>query len=102
MAEAEESTMEDQEDPRRFGAEKGELEFHRLGLKSQTTVICKTCRQQVVISDLNTSNLFYHLKTQHEKQFRDSEKMRQSTNVTSKPQSDRKKKNTPNKSESLE
>ena len=25
--------------------------------------ICKTCRQQVVTSDSNTSNLFYHLKT---------------------------------------
>ncbi len=59
---------------------------------NQTTVICKTCRQQVVTSDSNTSNLFYHLKIWHEKQYRDSEKMRQSANVTSKPQSDEKKK----------
>ena len=29
----------------------------------QTTVICKTCRQQVVTSDSNTSDLFYHLMT---------------------------------------
>ncbi len=58
----------------------------------QTTVICKTCHQQVVTSDSNTSNLFYHLKTRHKKEYRDSEKMRQSTNVTSKPQSDGKQK----------
>ena len=32
----------------------------------QTTVICKTCRQQVVTSDSNTSNLFYHLKTRRD------------------------------------
>ena len=29
----------------------------------QTTLICKTCCQQVVTSDTNMSNLFYHLKT---------------------------------------
>lgn len=57
----------------------------------QTTVICKTCRQQVVTSDSNTLNLFHHLKTRHEEQYRDSVKMRESTNVTSKPRSDEKK-----------
>ena len=68
---------------------------------NQTLVICKTCHQQVVTSDSNTSNLFSHLKTWHEKQYGDSEKMWQSTNVTSKPQW-QKEKNTPNEPESLE
>ena len=68
---------------------------------SQTTWICKTCRQQVVTSNSNTCNLFYHLKTRHEKQYRDRERMWQSTNITSKPQSDEIKKKTPNKPESL-
>ena len=67
--------------------------WHWFGFKKadtdQKTVICKTCRQQVVTSDSNTSNLFYHLKTRHEEQYRDSVKMRQSTKV--KPRSDEKK-----------
>ena len=49
----------------------------------QTMVICKTCLQQVVTID------------------RDSEKMRQSANVTSKPPSDKKKKNKPNEPERI-
>ena len=59
----------------------------------QTTWICKTRRQQVT-SDSNTSDLFYHLKTRHEKQYRDWHK------VLTLPQNHRvtkRKKNTPNK-----
>ena len=43
-----------------FGFKKSDTD-HTMG-------ICKTCRQQVVTSDSNTSDLFYHLKTRHEKQ----------------------------------
>ena len=48
----------------------------------QKTVICKTCLQKVVSSDSNTSNLFYHLKTRHDEQHRDSVKMRETTSKT--------------------
>ncbi|XP_061550161.1 E3 SUMO-protein ligase ZBED1-like [Phycodurus eques] len=53
----------------------------------QKTVICKTCRHQIITSDSNTSNLFYHLKTRHEELYIESVRLRQSTNGTSQPQS---------------
>ena len=67
------------QNPKRFGAEKGarnSIVWLWFGFKKsdtdQTMVICKKCCQQVVTSDLNISNLFYHLKTRNEKQYRDS------------------------------
>ena len=96
------SDADTEAEPQRSRAEKGErhsIVWLWFGFKKsdtdQTTWISKTCRQQVVTSNSNTSNLFYHLKTRHEKQYRESEKMRQSTNFTSEPTKWRKeKKNT--------
>ncbi|XP_077359465.1 E3 SUMO-protein ligase ZBED1-like isoform X2 [Festucalex cinctus] len=52
----------------------------------QKTVICKTCRRKIAVSDSNTSNLYYHLKTRHEELYIQSVRMRQGINGTSQPQ----------------
>lgn len=47
----------------------------------QKTVLCKVCRRPVPAPESNTTNLFYHLQKNHEREYRDSQKMRD----TSKP-----------------
>lgn len=40
----------------------------------QTTVVCKVCRLPVPTTDSNTTNLFYHLRKNHEKDYRESQR----------------------------
>uniref|UniRef100_A0A9J8CLF4 BED-type domain-containing protein n=1 Tax=Cyprinus carpio carpio TaxID=630221 RepID=A0A9J8CLF4_CYPCA len=40
----------------------------------QTTVVCKVCRLPVPTTDSNTTNLFYHLRKNHEKEYRESQR----------------------------
>ncbi|XDV51029.1 hypothetical protein PO909_019985 [Leuciscus waleckii] len=40
----------------------------------QTTVVCKVCRLPVPTTDSNTTNLFYHLCKNHEKEYRESQR----------------------------
>jgi hypothetical protein len=47
-----------------------------LGMKSQKTVHCKICRRPVLTTGSNTTNLFYHLRKNHVKHYRESLQMR--------------------------
>lgn len=40
----------------------------------QTTVVCKVCWLPVPTTDSNTTNLFYHLRKNHEKEYRESQR----------------------------
>ncbi|KAK0141639.1 Zinc finger BED domain-containing protein 1 [Merluccius polli] len=40
----------------------------------QTTVVCKVCRCTVPTTDSNTTNLFYHLRKNHDKEYRESQR----------------------------
>lgn len=51
-----------------FGFKKSDTE--------QKTVICKLCNKSVPSSDANTTNLFYHLKKTHEKEYIAIQKIR--------------------------
>lgn len=42
----------------------------------QKTVICKLCKKTVPSPDANTSNLFYHLQKNHEKEYTEAQKAR--------------------------
>lgn len=63
--------------PKRGGTSVIWLHF---GFKSsdteQKTVMCKLCQKTVSAPDANTTNLFYHLKKVHEKEYRRIEEMR--------------------------
>lgn len=51
-----------------FGFKKSDTE--------QKTVICKLCNKTVPSADANTTNLFYHLKKKHEKEYTETQKAR--------------------------
>ena len=57
-----------------FGFEKSDTD--------QKNVLCKVCRKPVPSPDSNTTNLFYHLRMNHDKQYGESLRMK-STKVQS-------------------
>ena len=65
-----------------FGFEKSDTD--------QKNVFCKVCRKLVSAPDSNTTNLFYHLRKNHEKQYGESLRMKstkaQSPSAQNKPQ----------------
>lgn len=50
-----------------FGLRKSDTE--------QKTILCKLCHTTVIAGGGNTSNLFYHLKMMHARQYYESQKM---------------------------
>lgn len=42
----------------------------------QTTVLCKVCCGQVATTDSNTTNLFYHLRKNHDKEYAESQRLK--------------------------